>query len=169
MRRAVTRMSDRHTNQLERTYVATPEKVWELGTTAVGIESWWAPDGFEVRVDKLELRPTGELVYTMTATAPQQIEFMRNTGMPLSTQSRKTFTEIDAPRRIAYNSLVDFVPGVEPYTFSTTVEIEPADSGAVVTMTVEAMHDEEWTQRLLAGRANELDNLATLVERGRAS
>jgi hypothetical protein len=65
----------------------------------------------------------------MTATAPEQIEFMRNAGMPLKTQSRKTFTEIDAPRRIAYDSLVDFVPGVEPYTFSTTVDIEPTDSG----------------------------------------
>ena len=165
----MTSTPDRHPNQLQRTYAATPEEVWELWTTASGIEGWWAPDGFEVTVDKLELRPGGELVYTMTATGPEQIEFMRNAGMPLSTQSRKTFTEIDAPQRIAYDSLVDFVPGVEPYTFSTTVEIEPADSGAVVTMTVEAMHDEEWTQRLLAGRANELDNLATLVERGRAS
>ena len=80
-------------------------------------------------VERLPLRPGGELVYTMTATAPEQIEFMRNAGMPLKTQSRKTFTEIDAPRRIAYDSLVDFVPGVEPYTFSTTVDIEPTDSG----------------------------------------
>jgi hypothetical protein len=94
---------------------------------------------------------------------------MRNAGTPLDTQSRKTLTEIDAPRRIAYDSLVDFVPGVEPYTFSTTVDIEPTDSGAAVTMTVEEMHDEEWTQRLLAGRANELDNLAKLVERHRAA
>jgi uncharacterized protein YndB with AHSA1/START domain len=144
------------TNELQRTYAATPEEVWELWTTAAGIETWWAPDGFEVTVDTLELRPGGELVYTMTATGPEQIEFMRNAGMPLSTQSRKTFTEIDAPRRLAYDSLVDFVPGVEPYTFSTTVD------------TVEAMHDEEWTQRLLAGRANELDNLARLVDRGLA-
>ena len=156
------------TNELQRTYAATPEEVWELWTTAAGIETWWAPDGFEVTVDTLELRPGGELVYTMTATGPEQIEFMRNAGMPLSTQSRKTFTEIDAPRRLAYDSLVDFVPGVEPYTFSTTVDIEETDSGSTVTMTVEAMHDEEWTQRLLAGRANELDNLARLVDRGLA-
>jgi len=26
------------------------------------------------------------------------------------------------------------------------------------------MHDEEWTQRMLAGRANELDNLARVLE-----
>jgi uncharacterized protein YndB with AHSA1/START domain len=38
-----------------------------------GIESWWAPDGFAVELEKLELEPGGELVYTMTATAPEQV------------------------------------------------------------------------------------------------
>jgi len=23
-----------------------PERVWELWTTAQGVEAWWAPDGF---------------------------------------------------------------------------------------------------------------------------
>ena len=38
-----------------------------------------------------------------------------------------------------------------------------------VVMTVDAMHDQVWTQRLLAGRANELENLAAVVERRRAA
>src|ERR671930_2256723 len=101
----MTSTPDRHPNQLQRTYAATPEDVWELWTTASGIEGWWAPDGFEVTVDKLEVRPGGELVYTMTATGPEQKEFMRNAGMPLSTQSRKTCPEIAPRMRIAYRSL----------------------------------------------------------------
>ncbi len=32
-----------------------------------------------------------------------------------------------------------------------------------VTMAMEPMHDDTWTERLLAGRANELDNLAQLL------
>jgi hypothetical protein len=32
-------------------------------------------------------------------------------------------------------------------------------------MTVDLMHDEVWTQRLIMGRENELDNLAKVVER----
>ena len=152
------------TNRLERTYSAKPEEIWALWTTASGIESWWAPDGFTVEVQKLDLRPGGELVYTMTATGPEQIEFMQNAGMPLVTESRKTFTEIDPPRRLAYNSLVDFVPGIEPYEFLTVVDIEPTQAGASVVMTVDAMHDDVWTERLLAGRENELDNLAAVVE-----
>jgi hypothetical protein len=87
--------------------------------------------------------------------------------MPLSTQSRKTFTEVEPPRRLAYRSLIDFVPDHEPYEHLTVVDIAPGDGGSEVTMTMEALHDDEWTQRLIAGRTNELDNLATLLEGGR--
>jgi uncharacterized protein YndB with AHSA1/START domain len=151
-------------HHIERTYQTTAEDVWELWTTREGIESWWAPDGFTVDVEKLDLEPGGELVYTMTAAAPEQVEFMRNAGMPLTTRSRKRFTEIAPTTRLAYTSLVDFVPDVPPYEFHTVIDLEPVDEGVAVTMAVEAMHDPVWTERLLAGRANELDNLARVVE-----
>ena len=151
-------------HRIERTYPTTTEDVWELWTTREGIESWWAPDGFTVEVEKLELEPGGELVYTMTATAPEQVEFMRNAGMPLTTRSRKRFTEIAPTTRFAYASLVDFVPDVPPYEFQTDVDLEPSEEGVTVTMKVEPMHDEVWTERLLAGRTNELDNLARVIE-----
>jgi hypothetical protein len=32
-------------------------------------------------------------------------------------------------------------------------------------MTVDPMHDETWTQRILAGRNNELDNLQAAITR----
>jgi uncharacterized protein YndB with AHSA1/START domain len=151
--------------RIERTFDASAQTLWELWTTPAGIESWWAPDGFAVEVSKLELEPGGELIYTMTATAPQQIEFMRSSGMPLATESRKTFTELDAPTRLAYSSLVDFVPGVEPYEHLTVIDFSPAGERVEVVMTVYLMHDEVWTQRLIMGRENELDNLAKVVER----
>ena len=99
----------------EQTYDAPPERIWELWTTAAGIESWWAPDGFEVKV------------------------------------------------RLGYRSLIDFVPEVPPYEHLTMIELEPAGGGTRVTMTMEALHDEEWTQRLVAGRENELAKLALVA------
>lgn len=148
---------------IEQDYPATAARVWELWTTAAGIESWWAPDGFEVRVDVLDLRPGGTLTYTMTATGPEQVAFMEGAGLPLSTTSTKTFTVVEPDKRLAYTSLADFIPGVAPYEFLTEVELTPTDAGVHVTMTADAMHDEEWTQRLLAGRQNELANLAKVV------
>ena len=48
---------------IERTFNAAIEDVWALWTTADGIESWWGPEGFRVKVRKLELRPGGALHY----------------------------------------------------------------------------------------------------------
>lgn len=152
--------------RIERVYEAPVAEIWKLWTTARGIESWWSPDGFTVKVEKLELNPGGALVYTMTATAPQQIEFMRGAGMPLTTKSRKTFTEVKAPTRLAYTSLVDFVPNHEPYEFLTVVDLEGMGGRTKVVMTVDRMHDEVWTGRLVAGRENELENLGKVVAAG---
>lgn len=153
--------------RIERIYPASANEVWELWTTSQGIESWWAPDGFKVEVRKLDLRPGGELIYAMTATGPEQVEFMKSAGMPLTTESRKTFTELIPPKRIAYTSLADFVPGVEPYEFLTVVDLNPSGDSVRVVMTVDPMHDEVWTQRLVMGRENELDNLAKVIDRRR--
>jgi uncharacterized protein YndB with AHSA1/START domain len=148
---------------IERTYPASAAEVWRLWTTKDGIESWWAPDGFTVEVQKLELRPGGELLYTMTATGPAQIEFMQSAGMPLTTSSRKTFTEVVEGTRLAYDSTIDFVPGMAPYEHATVVDFTETEDGVHVVMTVDPLHDEEWTQRLVAGRENELDNLAKVL------
>ena len=148
---------------LERTIPASPEAVWELWTTADGISRWWAPDGFRTDVDLIDARPDGELLYTMTADDPAQVAFLEQNGLPLSTRARKVFTELRRPSRIAYRSIIDFVPDHEPYEQLTVVDLEPSSEGTRVVMQVEELHDEVWTERLLAGRANELDNLARLV------
>ncbi|MFL5925467.1 MAG: SRPBCC domain-containing protein [Gaiellaceae bacterium] len=115
-------------------------------------------------MEKLELEPGGELVHTMPASGPEQIEFIRSAGLPLTSTSRKRCTEVERPRRLAYMSLVDFVPDTPPYEFLTVVELEPANGDVQVSMAVDSMHDQVWTERLVTGRANELDDLATLIE-----
>ena len=148
---------------IERTVSASPETVWELWITPEGISRWWAPDGFRTDVLTLDLRQGGELVYTMTAEAPEQVAFMEQNGLPLSTESRKVFVDLDRPGHISYRSIIDFVPEHEPYEQLTVVDLEPAADGTRIVMQVEDMHDDVWTERLLAGRANELDNLGRLV------
>lgn len=148
---------------LERTFDAAIDDVWELWTTKDGIESWWGPEGFKVLVNKLDLRPGGELVYAMTATAPDQIEFMKKAGMPLTTESRITYSEIVPRRRLAYRNIVDFVPGVRPYEVATVVEFETGSTGVRMVMTMDAMHDERWTQMAVMGWESEFSKLAKLL------
>ena len=138
--------------------------MWRLWTTSDGIESCWAPVGFKCEVRKIDLRLGGELIYAFTATGPEQVEFMKGAGMPLTTEARKTFTEVLPPRRIAYRSLIDFVPGVDPYQELTVVDLTPSGDNVRVVMTMEPLHDEVWTQRLVTGRENELNNLASVIE-----
>ena len=148
--------------KITRTVAATPEQVWDLWTTASGIEQWWAPAGFATTVQRLELEADGALEYTMTAVDPEQVAFMNEHAMPVATVSHKTFTEVEAPTRLAYTSLIDFVPDHAPYEQHTLVELHPVDGGTLVEMTMEPLHDEVWTERLVAGRVNELENLAHL-------
>lgn len=156
-------MNDTATIVLRRSIPASPERVWELWTTPEGIGAWWAPDGFTTTVDELDLRPGGALDYTMTATGPEQVAFMEQAGMPLATRSHKEFTEVDGPNRLAYLSLIDFVPGVDPYQHLTVVTLERTPEGTDVVMECEPLHDQEWTERIVAGRTNELDNLERLT------
>jgi uncharacterized protein YndB with AHSA1/START domain len=150
---------------IERTYTAAVEEVWRLWTTREGIESWWGPDGFEVKVRQLELRVGGTLEYAMTATGPAQKEFMKRTGMPLTTQLRLTYTEVTPPRRLGYETLADFIPGVAPYAVATLVELQASAQGTRLLLTFDAMHDEPWTERAVMGRKSELDRLAQALER----
>jgi len=150
-------------NIIERTVAASPSRVWELWTTPQGISAWWAPEGFRTDVTRLDLRPGGELVYTMTAVAREQIAFMEQYGMPLATESRKFFVDVEEPSRLSYRSVIDFVPDHETYEHLTVVELSPEGEGTRIVMHIEPLHDEVWTERLTQGRTNELDNLAALV------
>ena len=152
---------------MERTYGASLEAAWALWTTKAGIESWWGPEGFEVTVTALDLKPGGELVYLMTATAPEQVAFMKQAGMPLSTEAKVTYTEVSPPTRLAYKTLTDFVPGVEPYDVATVVELAAVAGGVKLTLTFDAMHDEVWTERMREGHEGQLRKLdALLAARG---
>jgi uncharacterized protein YndB with AHSA1/START domain len=149
---------------LERTFAAPIDEVWELWTTKEGIESWWGPDGFAVKVQQIDLRPGGELVYAMTATAPDQMEFLKKAGMPATTVSRLTYTEVVPPRRLAYSHTADFIPGVEPYEVPTTVELEEVPDGVRMVLSFTAMHDEHWTNLAVMGWESELGRLEKLLK-----
>jgi uncharacterized protein YndB with AHSA1/START domain len=154
---------------LERVYDADIRDVWELWTTKDGIESWWGPGGFKVTVRKLDLRPGGTLLYDMTAVNPPQVEFMKKAGMPLTTEATITYVSIDAPHRLEYVHLTDFIPGVQPYDVTTVVALE-RDGGRVrMTLSFDPMHSDEWTARATQGWTEEIGKLDALIAQRRAS
>ena len=147
---------------IHRSYAASIEEAWALWTTKSGIESWWGPEGFDVTVTSLDLRPGGALVYLMTAVAPEQVAFMQRAGMPLTTECKVTYTEVSPQSRLAYKTLADFVPGVAPYDVNTVVKFEGAPGGVKITLLFDAMHDDIWTERARAGHESQMRKLDAL-------
>ena len=160
-------MSDpkRPTITIQRHFDATVEELWGLWTTAGGIESWWGPEGFTVTVQNIDLRVGGGLSYTMTATAPEQIVFMEEHGMPVANEVSITFTQVEPLRRLGFTTLADFIPDFPAYEVETTVTLEPGPDGVAMDVTIDRMHDEEWTQRSVAGEESQLDRLAAVVDK----
>ena len=156
-------MIERAKLTIERTFDASINDVWELWTTREGIESWWGPEGFLVTVRHLDLRSGGELAYAMTATGPEQADYMKKAGMQVTTEHRIIYTEVVPRRRIAYKDIADFIPGVEPYEVQTVVEFHETSQGVHVLLTFDRMHDEQWTRMAVMGRESELDRLEKLL------
>lgn len=157
-------MSDRRTVKIERIYDASPGEVWEMWTTVDGIESWWGPDGFGVEVHELEVSPGGKMVYSMKALEEEMKAFMVQQGMAVVTTHDVSFTEVIPYRRLAYTSTVDFIPGVDAYEVGTRLELAPKDGGTHLVLTLDAMHNDEWTGNAVAGWEQELDKLARVLE-----
>jgi hypothetical protein len=117
-----------------------------------------------VQVHALDLRAGGALVYSMIATAPEQIAFMKKTGFPLAHEAKIRFTEVTPPTRLAYVNLVDFIPGVGAYDANTVVELAQDGPSVRMTLTFDVMHDAEWTARATQGWQQELGKLARHIE-----
>ena len=149
---------------IERSFQAPVEEVWKLWTTKEGIESWWGPDGFEVKVRRLDFRLGGELLYAMIAIAPDQVEFLKKAGMPLTTESLVRYTDVVPLKRLAFTQMADFIPGVKPYEVATTLELETIPEGVRLLLSLDAMHDEHWTKMAVMGWENELDKLGRVLK-----
>jgi uncharacterized protein YndB with AHSA1/START domain len=144
---------------LERTYPARVEELWELWTTKTGFESWWGPQGFRVEVHTIEERVGGSLHYDMIADAPGQIEAMKRMGRPTSHETRGTFVEISPHRRLAITHVIDFLAEVTPYESTMVVEFFPSHKHVRMVVTLDPMHNEEFTRMSTVGFTSQLTKL----------
>jgi uncharacterized protein YndB with AHSA1/START domain len=150
---------------IERTFDASIDEVWEMWTTKEGLEAWWAPEGFRVKIRKLELKPGGEVVYDSSAVENDVIDFLKTEGLPLAHEERLRFTEIDPPHHLVQRLLIDFVPGVDAYEVETEVDLESGPMGTRMVMAFEVMHDERFTGFAVLGWESQFRNLATALSR----
>ena len=145
---------------IERTYRADVEELWALWTTKDGFESWWGPDQFRAEVHSIEARPGGALRYDMVADTPEAIAAMEQMGAPTSQPCRGSFTEFRPYERLVLTQLIDFLPGVDAYDSSMTVDFFPLAAGEVrMVVTLSQMHDAPTTAMQREGFTSQLAKL----------
>ena len=144
---------------MERSYRARVEDVWALWTTKEGFESWWGPQGFRVEVQQLDARVGGALRYEMIADAPEMIAAMQQMGQPTSHPTRSSFTELEPCKRLVLTNVIDFLPGVAPYESRIAVDFSVENDGVRVMITLDTLHDAEWTARQRNGMESQLTKL----------
>lgn len=157
-------MTTRRRITMERIFSASLEAVWQLWTTKEGVESWLGPDGFLVKVHEIDVRPGGTMRYSMIAAAAPQVEFMKKSGMSLTTEAKLRYVEVEPLVRLAYAHLADFIPGVAPYDVATRVEFFRSGESVRMALTFDAMHDDHWTRMAEQGWQSCLGKMSRSLE-----
>jgi uncharacterized protein YndB with AHSA1/START domain len=149
---------------IDRTLKAPIEKVWKMWTTKEGLEKWWGPEGFTSVVQHLDVRVGGRFEIVMTAIVPEIIEHLKASGVGESSVAKGDYIGVEPNRRLAYTNAVDFVPGVEPYTTTTVVELSAVPGGGTrLVVANDVMHDEQWTLMATMGWTQQIGKLEKLI------
>ena len=157
--------TDRKTFTIERTFKASPDKVWAMLTTREGLDRWWAPEGFRSVVQHLDVRVGGRFEIVMTAIRPEIVAHLKALGVPASNVARGDYTDVQTHRRLVYANAMDFVPGVAPYTTNTVIEMSAAPGGGTrLVVTNEFLHDTTWTEGARRGWEQQIGNLKKSLE-----
>ena len=144
---------------IERTYRSTIEDVWALWTTKEGFESWWGPEGFRAAVQEIDARVGGALRYDMIADTPEMIAAMKQVGRPPSHAARSRFSECNPHSRLVLTNVIDFLPGVAAYESNIAVDFTSAGDSVRMVVTLDAMHNDEFTKMQKQGFTSQLTKL----------
>jgi hypothetical protein len=84
---------------------------------------------------------------------------MKRMGRPTSYETRGTFVEISPHRRLAITHVIDFLAEVTPYESTMVVEFFPSDKHVRMVVTLDPMHNEEFTRMSTVGFTSQLTKL----------
>lgn len=95
----------------------------------------------------------------MIADSADAIAAMKQAGQPLSHGTRGRFTAFDPHTRLALTHTIDFLPGVTPYDSTMLVEFFPSGHQVRMVVTLDAMHDEQFSRMQETGFTSQLTKL----------
>jgi uncharacterized protein YndB with AHSA1/START domain len=151
------------TIRFERVYTAAIEDVWALWTTKEGLEQWFGPEGMRFEVSAVEPWVGGAFDHVMTADGPEQVAYLKNHGLPLSTWTSGRFIEVELHRRLLIRFDIDFVPGTDPYPYDMLVELHAEGARVRMVLTADRHPDPEMTRGAILGLTSQLEKFAAAL------
>jgi uncharacterized protein YndB with AHSA1/START domain len=103
--------------RLERLIPAPPERVFEFWTEPEQLAKWWAPDGYDVSVRALEVRPGGRWTTTMRSAD----------GRTLTISG--VYRAMEPPKRLVFTWAWDDDKGKRGHETEITVTFAPVPGG----------------------------------------
>jgi uncharacterized protein YndB with AHSA1/START domain len=140
-------VSDDNVLRLERLIAAPPEKVFAFWTVPEDLVRWWGPDGYDVPVHDMDVRPGGQWHTTMRA--PEGT---------LHTVSG-IYRTVDAPRRLVFTWGWDDEDGMRGDDTEVTVTLEPAPGGTLLLLEQQPFESAESRDSHAKGWASSLQCL----------
>ena len=124
---------------IERTFKASPEKVWEMWTTPQGLMAWWAVSardmGFDFSVKELDVRVGGKFALAMV----NKDHNLLNHGV---------YTVVNPYTHLAWtwNFDIFLAPGEKPYDVPIEVRLERVAGGTKMTFKQGPLAKPEFTE-----------------------
>jgi len=95
----------------------------------------------------------------MIAETPEMIAAMKKMGQPTSHPTHSRFFELEPQRRLVLRNVIDFLPGVDSYESDIAVDFSSAGGSVRMVVTLDGMHNEEFTKMQKAGFTSQLTKL----------
>jgi uncharacterized protein YndB with AHSA1/START domain len=159
-RTVITRRSDPYELVVERTFAASPERLWRCWTTPE-VARWWSPRGWSAAVHEMDVRVGGRWRYSI---GPDD-------GGEAPVQCIAVYRRVEEPTVLAFDDGIADDTGalVADGTLPITVTIHGRDDGthlAITTRYTDAAHlATAATSGMDTGLAEALDKLGEHVER----
>jgi uncharacterized protein YndB with AHSA1/START domain len=159
-RTVITRRADPYELVVERTFAASPERLWSCWTTPEVVR-WWGPRGWHAAVQEMDVRPGGRWRYSI---APDG-------GDEDAVHCVAVYRRVEEPTVLAFDDGIADDAGdlVADDALPVTVTIDRRDSGTHLTITTryaDAAHlATAATSGMDTGLAEALDKLGDHVER----
>jgi uncharacterized protein YndB with AHSA1/START domain len=157
-RTVITRRSDPYELVVERTFAASPERLWRCWTTPE-VARWWSPRGWSAAVHEMDVRVGGRWRYSI---GPDD-------GGEAPVQCIAVYRRVEEPTVLAFDDGIADDSGalVADDILPITVTIDGRDGGthlAITTRYTDAAHLAA-TSGMDTGLAEALDKLGEHVER----